>query len=92
MDDILNVLIPLVKSAREEGDVSEVVELAAADDFADDVDTGKTVVITSYSIHYTKLYEVETRGRTRVYPRDECTGCGPRKSRVSGPDHFQGRS
>jgi len=45
MDDILNVLIPLVKSAREEGDVSEVVELAAADDFADDVDTGKTVAV-----------------------------------------------
>ena len=38
MDDILNVLIPLVKSARETGDVTQVVELEGPDDFADDVD------------------------------------------------------
>ena len=65
MDDVLNVLIPLVKSAREQGDVSEIVALETPDDFANDVDTHAAPATQTQAVTAVPAAEEESEA-TRV--------------------------
>jgi len=66
MDDVLNVLIPLVKTARETGNVEEIVELEVADDFAEDIDEGAVGVPDEPVVAQDEVEEVDESIATQV--------------------------
>lgn len=66
MDDVLNVLIPLVKTARETGNVEEIVELEVADDFAEDIDEGAVGVPAEPVVAQDEVEEVDESIATQV--------------------------